>query len=225
MPSLTSSACDNYFGKVFAHLSAALAVAAASAEYSDLGANWLGRQTPLVSILVNIGVAIALIIAIYKTTPGSPLKYVAFGAFAYWLGQTLKPYTERLKDKKTLTRALMMTSGVFLGMMALGFYDKQNLLGFGPFLFAGLIGLIFAQLLVVALATPAERATAFEVLRFIGIALFAVFTAYDVQKLKESAKFCKKLLRKGMAPDYPAESLGLFLDFINLFVRMGGGDE
>ena len=222
---VASSPCDNYFGKVFAHLSAALAVAAASAEYSDLGANWLGRQTPLISFLANIAVAIGLIVAIHMTTPGSPFKYVAFGAFAYWLGQTVKPYTERLKDKKTLTRVLVLTTGVFLGMMALGFYDKQNLLGFGPFLFAGLLGLILAQLLVVALATPAERATAFEVLRFLGIALFAVFTAFDVQKLKESAKFCKKLLRKGVAPDYPAESLGLFLDFINLFTRIGGGDE
>ncbi len=220
----TASPCDNYFSKVFAHLAAALGVAAASAEYSNLGSAWLNRQTPLVAVLASLGIGIGLILSIYFA-PGQPLQYAAFAAFAYWLGQTLKPYTQRLKDKKTLTRVLLLTMGVFVGMMALGFYDKQNLLGFGPFLVAGLVGLIVAQLLVVALATPAERATAFEALRFIGIALFAAFTAYDVQKLKESAKFCKKLLKMGFAPNYPAKSLGLFLDFINLYVRMGGGDE
>jgi hypothetical protein len=43
--------------------------------------------------------------------------------------------------------------------------------------------------------------------------------------LKASAKFCKRMLRNKIQPDYPKESLGLYLDFLNLFAAMGGSGE
>jgi FtsH-binding integral membrane protein len=110
-------------------------------------------------------------------------------------------------------------------MMALGFYDRQNMLGFGPYLLAGLIGLILAQALVMIFASPAEKEKAINWLRLIGIALFAVLTAYDVQLIKEGASGCRAAKKAGMAPDYPSESLGLFLDFVNIFVRFGGDSD
>ena len=54
------------------------------------------------------------------------------------------------------------------------------------------------------------------------VALFAVFTAYDVQVLRAGAKSCSKMQKNlKMDPDYPAESLGLYLDFVSLFIRLG----
>jgi FtsH-binding integral membrane protein len=106
-------------------------------------------------------------------------------------------------------------------MMALGFYDRMNILGLAPYLLAGLIGLIIAQLLLLALGTPEEKAKGFQWLNMIGVALFAIFTAFDVQVLRVSAAACKVAQKKfKIQPDYPRDSLGLYLDFINLFVRM-----
>ena len=98
------ASCKYYFGKVFAHLAAALAVSAASAEYSNLGAQLLGNSSLLIKTVVNIAVAIGLLFGLQMTAPGSLFKYPLFIAFAFWMGQALKPYVERLEDKGSIRR-------------------------------------------------------------------------------------------------------------------------
>ncbi len=203
-----------------------MAVAAVSAETLDIDTQLIrATGSKLFGMIISIGLTFALLFAVFFTRPGSPLKYAAFAGFAIMIGQILKPLVDRLQDKQALTRILALTTGVFVGMMALGFYDRQNLLGFGPYLFAGLLGLIIVQILIVVFASPAEKETAVNWIRAIGVALFAVLTAYDVQVVKAGASGCKLLKRAGMAPDYPSESLGLFLDFVNLFSYIGGGSD
>jgi FtsH-binding integral membrane protein len=200
-----------------------MAVAAASAEFLDTNAQ-LERavDSKLVGTLLSVGIMFTLLFAVFLTRPGSPMKYAAFAGFAVMIGQTLKPLVARLQDTKALARILALTTGVFVGMMAVGFYDRQNLLGFGPYLLAGLLGLILVQILIVLLATPAEKGRALDWIRALGVAIFAAFTAYDVQVLKAGATGCRVAKKAGLAPDYPRESLGLFLDFANLFSYIGG---
>jgi FtsH-binding integral membrane protein len=87
-------------------------------------------------------------------------------------------------------------------------------------LLAALIGLIFARLLIYAFATPAERAQAENWMALAGVGIFSLYTVYDTQVVKENARMCGSMLRKGRYPDYPSESLGLFLDFVNLFSNL-----
>lgn len=217
------SSCKYYFGKVFAHFAGALAISAVSAEYSNLSQEILGRTSKLINALINLGIVIGLMYGILLTKPGNPLKYVFFVGFAFWFGQILKPVVDTLQDKNALTQTLVLTTGVFAAMTALGFYDSMNILGLGSYLFAGLIGLIIAQLLVLALGTPEEKRQGIQWLRLFGIALFSLFTAYDIQVLRMNAMLCRKG-KKGFQPDYPKDSIGIYLDFINLFVRLGGDD-
>jgi FtsH-binding integral membrane protein len=212
--------CKYYFGKVFAHLAGALAISAASAEYSNLGAELLPQSSELIKFLLNLVILFGLLYGVHKTQPGSIPKYVFFVAFAFWIGQIMKPYVERLEDKGTLTRVLALTTGVFAAMTALGFYDSGNFLGLGSYLFAGLIGLIAAQFLLLALGTPEEKRKGFQWLQIFGVALFSLFTAYDIQVLRGMAKLCSSRKNSPFQPDYPVASLGIFLDFINLFANM-----
>jgi len=214
--------CTNYYGKLFAHLAAALAVSAVSAETSNLGSQMYGNSSDLVQFIGNLAIAFGLVYGTFRTKPGGIPKYAFFFALAFWLGQIIKPYVKKLEDKGSLTEILVLTTGVFVGMMALGFYDSMNILGFGPYLFAGLVGLIFARLILFALGTPEEKQKGVKWLNMFGVALFALFTAYDVQVARVGAAFCRIAQRKlKIDPDYPAQSLGLYLDFINLFVNMG----
>lgn len=214
--------CDYYFGKVFAHLAAALAVSAISAQSSNIGTTMYGDTSKLLQFLGNMAILLGTLYGIYATKPGGIPKYALFLFFAFWMGQIIKPYIVNLQDKGTLTRVLILTTGVFVGMMALGFYDSMNLLGFGPYLFAGLVGLIAAQLLLLAFGTPEEKQKGLKWLNLFGVALFAVFTAYDVQVIRAGAGSCRRSQKKlRVDPDYPVESLGLYLDFINLFTRLG----
>jgi FtsH-binding integral membrane protein len=217
--------CNQYFGKVFAHLATAMGIAAVSAEYSDLGRQILPRSSKGVVVIVNIVAMFGLFFATLWATPGTPLKYILFAAFAFTIGQILKPYVERLEDKDALTRTLILASGLFVGMMAVGFYDKQNLLGWGPYLIAGLLGLIITQVMIGLMEQTEKRKTAINYVRLIGLALFAALTAYDIQRLKRRSEFCARLKKLGVQPDYPVESISLLLDFINIFTRMGGGSD
>jgi FtsH-binding integral membrane protein len=214
--------CKYFFGKVFAHLAGALAVSAASAEYSNLSEQLLGGTSLLIHTLISLAILIGLLFGTQLTRPGGFAKYGCFIAFAFWIGQTLKPYVAHLQDKGTLTRILMLTAGVFAAMTALGFYDSGNLLGLGPYLLAGLLGLIIAQALLLALGTPEEKRKGIQWLHLIGVALFSLFTAYDIQVLRVNARLCRTGKNSPFQPDYPVESLGIYLDFINLFVNMGG---
>jgi FtsH-binding integral membrane protein len=212
--------CNNYFGKIFAHLAAAIAISAVSAETSNVGATMYGDASQLIQFLGNLAIFFGLMYGIFWTAPGGIPKYAFFIAFAFWTGQLVTPYVEEREDNSALTHTLVMTTGVFVGMMALGFYDSMNLLGFGPYLIAGLIGLIIARVAVYTLGTPEEKAKGVPWLNTIGVALFALITAYDIQVLRVLAKRCNTLKKLKIEPDYPSESLNLYLDFINIFLNM-----
>ena len=213
--------CNAYFGKIFAHLTAATVIAGLSAEYTNIGDQLLENQNKWVKLIVNLAITIALLFGIFLTPVGSILKYLFFAAFAFWIGQTVKPLVDKLKDKNALQHTIFLATGVFAAMTAVGFFDKQNILGFGPYLFFGLLGLILVEIVLLFVN---ESKFVFDLVRFFGVALFSVFTAYDVQLLKENAKFCKMLKNAGKDPDYPNESLGLFLDLINIFSYIADTD-
>jgi FtsH-binding integral membrane protein len=150
----------------------------------------------------------------------TPLKYVAAATFAYLIGQLSGPLVETLDEQNILARTLFLATGVFVGMVLVGLYDKNNMLGFGPYLLGALIGLILAQIILFILTatTTIQKEQYFEgrkLLSFFGVGLFSLFAAYDTQLVKLHARQCKK---RG---DYVNESLGLFLDFVNLFQDIG----
>jgi FtsH-binding integral membrane protein len=222
-----ATTCKYFIAKTFAHTAVGVGIAAVSADNPVLfNALEDGVQSPVWATLLIFLASIALIWFIPGMSSNTPLKYVAAVSFAYIIGQLSGPLVERLDEQNILARTLFLATGVFVGMVAVGIYDKNNLLGFGPYLFGALIGLIIAQLILFILTatTTIQKEQYFEgrkLLSFFGVALFSLFAAYDTQLVKLHARQCKK---RG---DYINESLGLFLDFVNLFQNLGvaGMDE
>jgi FtsH-binding integral membrane protein len=222
-----ATTCKYFIAKTFAHTAAGVGIAAVSAQYPVLfNALEDGLQSPGWAALLVFLASFILLWFIPGMSSNTPLKYVAAVSFAYIVGQLSGPLVERLDEQNILARTLFLATGVFVGMVAVGIYDKNNLLGFGPYLFGALIGLILAQLILIILVDTKtiQNEQYFEgrkLLSFFGVALFSLFTAYDTQVVKLHARQCKK---RG---DYINESLGLFLDFVNLFQNLGvaGMDE
>ena len=185
-----------------------------------LGVTALSSQRPLTSnpyvLFVEALLSFLLIWILIPMQPG-PLKYVLAIAFAAVLGQILTKFVKKLEDKKTLDDVLITVAGIFLAMTAVGFYDNQNILGFGVYLFAALIGLIIARIILILglLGGASEKSvsSANTALSWFGTALFTVYVAYDTQRIKEDARRKRK--------DYINSSMGLFLDAINLFTNVG----
>ena len=187
--------CKYFIATTFAHTAAGIGIAAVSAEYPVLytALQEQLRSRGLSSFIIALS-AIALVFVLPLIAPNTPLKYIAAIAFAYLLGQMSGPLVKLL--------------------------DERNILGLGPYLFGALIGLIVAQFILFILeATTAVKKQQYfqgaKVLSFFGTALFSLFAAYDTQIVKLHARTCKK---QGY---YIEESMGLFLDFINLFQNIG----
>ena len=198
-------ACPNYFAFVYLHLAAACAIAFCSAEFIQ------GIEQSMWTAILNTVIGFAALFGILLLGPGSVLQYLCFVIFALSVGQTSQTLLQHAEHKQILSRVLMTLGGIFVGMTALGFYDRQNLLGFGPYLFAGLLGLLVAQLGYVAYLFAGGKDTApLSYLSDFGILLFTIYLAYDTQRLKQNAAACR-------VPNYPSDSVGLFLDLANLF--------
>jgi FtsH-binding integral membrane protein len=208
------SAKANFMALTYLHLAGALGVTAVSAEYPLVKANTWAH-------IGFVALSFVFLFGLLWTRPG-PLKYILFALFSVALGQMLGPLVQRLQDKGILRQVLIMVVGIFVGMTALAFYDRGSFLGFGPYLMAGLVGLIVAHVVGIVLGlTGAVTAKTFhnmsQVFAWIGTALFTVFIAYDTQKMKvRAAKEGSKT-----TPDYIDASLNLYLDVINLFSDVG----
>jgi len=187
-------------GMTYLHLTGALALTAVSSEYPM-------TDSPIVAIIEFLAI-IALTFLIIPAKPG-PYKYFLFAVFAILVGQTLAPLVDKFQAKGTLREVLFSVAGIFLAMTVVGFLDNQNILGFGPYLFAALLGLIIARIILLFTqdySVNSEKANSF--LNFFATALFAIYVAYDTQLLKEKQR---------KPYDYVNSSMGLFLDIINLF--------
>jgi FtsH-binding integral membrane protein len=216
-----ASSCKYFIAKTFAHTAAGIGIAAISADNPVLYAALKKqlRGSGLSEIIIFVA-TIALVFILPVLTPNTPLKYAAAIAFSFLIGQMSGPLVKALDEKNILARTLFLATGVFVGMVLVGLYDKNNMLGFGPYLLGALLGLIIAQLILFALeATTAIKKQQYfqgaKVLSFFGIGLFSLFAAYDTQVVKMHARTCKK------QADYIEESTGLFLDFVNLFQKIG----
>jgi FtsH-binding integral membrane protein len=211
--------CKYYLAKTFAHLAGALGIAAASS------------QVPIAAYLPDtVGADIAVFVVtllilffgiafLMNISSVSPFKYPVAIAMAAFFGQLMSSLIHRLDEKNILLDVLVMTTGVFAGMVALGIYDNQNLVGLGGYLMAGLVGLILASLVMILLraskAVSGKQADiGSKVMSGLGVGLFALITAYDTQQIKERARRCSGV------PDYVNESVSFFLDFINLFTNL-----
>lgn len=115
----------------------------------------------------------------------------------------------------SLVTCFFVTAGTFLSMSAFGYLTKMDLSKLGGFLFMALIGLILAGVTNMFL----QNSTFDLVVSAIGVIVFTIFTAYDVQKIKET----NVLGNEGTEEDQKEaiiRALSLYLDFINLFLYL-----
>lgn len=143
----------------------------------------------------------------------SPLNIILFGAFPLLSGFTITPYLLSILVGYVNGGSIMMNAFVSTIFMAgaAAFFAKTtswDLSILGKTLLFGLFGLLGLSLL--QLFVPAFRTTQMELLiSGFGVVFFAIFTAYDVQRISQLGK-------AGANPFILA--LSLYLDIFNLFL-------
>jgi FtsH-binding integral membrane protein len=112
----------------------------------------------------------------------------------------------------SITRVFFITSSTFAAMSFYGSVTKKDLMGIGSFMIMGLIGILIASLINIFLKSAAVDFA----ISIIGVIVFTVLVAVDVQKLRNlyytasNSAIVEKMSVIG--------ALTLYMDFINLFV-------
>ena len=108
-----------------------------------------------------------------------------------------------------------ITAGTFGATALFGYVTKKDLSKMGSILFMLLIGLIIASVVNMFL----KNDTMMWILTYVGIVIFVGLTAYDMQKLKKIAHSIDDD-ESSIAKFAVLGALTLYLDFINLFLRL-----
>lgn len=118
---------------------------------------------------------------------------------------------------ESIAQAFFVTAGTFGGMSLVGYFTKKDLSVMGRTLMMALIGLIIATVVNIFW----QNSMMASILNYAGVIIFAGLTAYDTQKIKVMFQQnqhagindqTNKLALMG--------SLELYLDFINLFLKI-----
>ena len=204
-----------YMISVFQNMGIALAITAVIAMLvaSSPSLMQLFFATPLQWVVVFAPLVMVFFMSAKIMSMSISAARISLWVFSGLMGLSLASifyvYTQ-----ESIAKVFFITASLFGAMAIYGHTTKRDLSGLGSFLIMGLIGLLVASLANIFFQSSALN----NVLSYIGVIIFTLLTAYDVQKLKDiyyqvgvgSSEVAQKMSVYG--------ALNLYMDFINLFL-------
>ncbi len=135
-----------------------------------------------------------------------------FFAFAGVMGVSLS-LIFAVYTSASIAQALVGTTVSFGALAFYGYFTKRDLSGFGPFLFAGVIGIIIASIVNMFVESTALQMT----LNVLTILIFLGLTAYDMNRIRDMF-WSASQDEIGRMQWFGA--LSLYINFINIFVSL-----
>lgn len=213
----------DYMLRVYNYMASGLALTGIVAYLgyrSDFYAAIAGSPLIWVVMLAPLGVVFYLSARIHSISFSSAQTW--FWVYAGLVGLSLSGIFY-VYSGVSITRVFFITSGMFGAVSLYGYTTRQDLTGFGSFLFMGLIGVVIASVVNIFLASSALHFA----ISVIGVLVFTGLTAYDTQKIKEI--YAESDGHEVAGKKSIMGALALYLDFLNLFLMMlrlmGGNRE
>ena len=119
-----------------------------------------------------------------------------------------------LYELSSVCEIFFVTAGAFAGLAFVGTVIKKDLSGFGTFLLIALIGLIIASVVGSLMGHPDSIW-----ISALGVLIFAGLTVYDAQKIR-MLMMNQETVNEGAMKIALLGALSIYLDFINLFLRL-----
>ncbi|KAJ3002303.1 UNVERIFIED_CONTAM: hypothetical protein HDU68_006336 [Siphonaria sp. JEL0065] len=209
-----------YLNETFRYVGGALALTATSALllHRSFAFQRIMARHPIGTALGGMAVTIGCMIGTLNTDPSNlTQKHILFAAFAVAKGAMLSPLF--FLNPTIIARAGLYTAAIVGSLSYVAATSKSD-----RFLYLG--GPLFGGLCIVALSSLSTlflpvTSVALPLLHSLslygGLAVFGGFVLYDTQKVIQHGN----LASRGIAKRDPVnESISLYLDFINIFVRM-----
>lgn len=163
-------------------------------------------------VIMFAPLAMSLFIAWRGADMSQPVIKAWFFAFAAVMGVSLSLIIS-LFTTASIANALIGTTVSFAALAAWGYFTRRDLSGFGPFLFAGVIGLIVVGIANLFIASSVLQMT----LNVLCIVIFLGLTAYDMNRIRDMF-WTAGADEVGRMQWFGA--LSLYINFINIFVSM-----
>jgi hypothetical protein len=113
----------------------------------------------------------------------------------------------------SIVNALLGTTVSFAALAGWGYFTKRDLSGWGPFLFAGVIGLVIASVVGIFVQSTALQMT----LNVLTILIFLGLTAYDMNRIRDMFWAAPE---SDIARMQWFAALSLYINFINIFISL-----
>jgi FtsH-binding integral membrane protein len=163
-------------------------------------------------VIIFAPLAMSLFIAFKGETMSEETIKFWFFAFASVMGLSLS-LLFHIFTSASIVLALAGTTVSFGALAFYGYFTKKDLSGFGPFLFAGVIGLIVASIVNIFVASTALQMT----LNVLCILIFLGLTAYDMNRIRDMFWYTDKDEIRRMQW---FGALSLYINFINIFTSL-----
>ena len=165
-------------------------------------------QVPfIVYAIIEIGLVIFFSLKI--RTMSSTIAKICFLLYSFVTGLTFS-FLFLVYELYSMIYVFGITALLFGIFALIGYFTKIDLSKFSTFLFMGLLAIVICSLINMFIGNK----TFDLVLTIIGIVVFLGYTAYDIQKIKYNLNI------------FPQDNLAiygaleLYLDFINLFLKL-----
>ena len=168
---------------------------------------------PIIFFVLAIAeIALVLILSRSARSLSYQTAIVAFIAYAIINGLTLSVIF-LIYELSSIVNILFLTAGMFGIMAFAGYTLKVDLSRIGNVLLIGLICLIVGSIINLFIASN----TFDLVLSAVGVLIFLLYTAYDIQRIKNASQYATDNQMNNIAIVFALE---LYLDFVNLFLKL-----
>ena len=168
-----------------------------------------GSYAFLIVIIIEFAIVIFLSARITKMKPATAI--ISFIIYSAVSGLTFSTIFVTY-ELSSIMYVFLLAAIIFAVFALIGATTKTDFTKVGPYLLIGLIAIIICSIVNIFL----NNSTFDLIISIVGIAVFVIYTAYDVQQIK-------KLNQLSVIPEDNLAIYGaleLYLDFINLFLRL-----
>jgi len=171
-------------------------------------------RSPLKWVIMFAPLAVVIYFSVRANRMSAAAAQGVFWLYAALVGASIS-FIFMVFGNVSIARTFFITASAFAGLSLFGYLTKRDISGWGAFLWMGLIGVIIASVVQLFLQSPALHFA----LSVLGLLIFAGFTAYDSQAIKDeyyTVSHDSELMAK--ASIYGA--LMLYQDFVGIFMNL-----
>jgi hypothetical protein len=203
-----------YMLRVYNYMAIGLLITGFVAFFAAASGIYLAiAQSPLIWVVMFAPLGMVFYLSARISRMSVSAAQLSFWVFSGLMGLSLS-YIFLAYTGNSIARVFLVTSGAFGALSIFGYTTKKDLTAWGSFLFMGLVGIILASIVNMFIGSSGMQ----FIISVLGVLIFAGFTAYDTQKIKEMYYQGDSSETSGRKAIMGA--LRLYLDFINLFILL-----